>query len=46
MYENTNFGAHESKQFPETTKIESTNISTFTINIYFYENESALSTNK
>ena len=46
MYENTNFGAHESKQFPETTKIESTNISTFTINVYFYENESALSTNK
>jgi hypothetical protein len=42
MYENTNFGAHESKQFPETTKIESTNISTFTINVYFYENESAL----
>ena len=41
MYENTNFGAHESKQFPETT-----NISTFTINVYFYENESALSTNK
>jgi len=21
MYENTNFGAHESKQFPETMKI-------------------------